>query len=437
MSEAGSIDTEENDDTNESEQASTIGNVIDNFLHRVLDIEDCADNYIPSAVDKYNKNAEELKSTLTEYQKILDNEKNRDKKLVGFKHVRKAIREIDRHNNSAPVEILEKSLFIHLFSAFDKYIGDLISVLYQTNPRLYKNLNREISLSDALKFSSMDELKQDVLDKEIETIRRKSYLEQFKDLENKFSITLTKFDSWPQFIECSQRRNLFTHCDGIISKQYISTCKEAGFKFENKPLVGTQLEIGCEYFYTSCLLISTVAVMLGQTLWRKTKPEEIDNADSHLNSLVFDFLHLENWPKGILLSKFALSLPKVSSEEMERIFTINYAIALEGIDKPKAVKTILDKKDWSATSYDFKIAYAVLTNNYNEACEIMKKMGEEGELIDEVAYLDWPLFRNFRNSQDFLDGYESVYGYKYSEKLSSIAEEKVLEVTENAVSRIP
>ena len=39
----------------------------------------------------------------------------------------------------------------------------------------------------------MDELKNSVLAEEIETLRRKSYIEQFKDIEKRFSINLTKF----------------------------------------------------------------------------------------------------------------------------------------------------------------------------------------------------------------------------------------------------
>ena len=180
-----------------------INDVIDNFLHRVLDIEDCAHDFMTIATNKYNENAERLKESLSECQDILKNEEDENKKLLGVKGIRNAIREVDRHNNSSPVATLEKSLFIYLFAAFDKFIGDLIEVVYKSNPALYKNINREISLSEALKYETMDELKIEILNKEIETIRRKSYVEQFNDLEKKFSIKLTKFDDWPYFIECS------------------------------------------------------------------------------------------------------------------------------------------------------------------------------------------------------------------------------------------
>jgi len=425
------------DDNNEDieaepiEEEVSIGNVIDNFLHRVLDIEDCAKDFICIASKKYDENSNRLKSSVSECLNILDNEEDECKRLIGEKGIRQAIREIDRHNNSSPVATLEKSLFIYLFAAFDKYIGDLLQVLYQLNPDLYKNISREISLSDILKYSSIEEVKQQILDKEIETLLRKGYVEQFKDLTNKFSITLTKFENWPFFIECAQRRNLFTHCDGVVSKQYIEACKSAGFKFKNEPLVGEQLHIGADYFFLSCHIVSEVAVMLGHTLWRKTQPKDLEKADSHLSRLVFDFLHMENWDKSIALSQFALRLPEISKEEIERIFTVNYAIALKSINKNSAAKNVLDKKDWSATTYDFKLAYAVLTDNYSDARFYMEKMGKSGEIFNELSFHDWPIFKDFRSKEEFFEGYKTVYGYEYTFKLHSLGEEKKNEILES------
>ena len=407
-----------------------VNKVIDIFLHRVMDIEDCAKEYISAAAKGYNQNAKKLIGNIEKHQKTLEDERDETIRVLTVKELRKTLREIERHNSSSPVTTLEKSLFINLFSVFDKFIGDLVAVLYSKNPDLYKNINKEITLSEALNYDSMDELRQVFLDKEIEANRRKGYIDQFKDLETKLSIKLTKFEEWPYFIERSQRRNLFTHCDGIVSKQYLDICQEVGCKIKEGRIVGDQLEIGSKYLFQSCMLVAQVGVMLGQTLWRKVLEEELEKADSHLSSIVFDYLHMEHWVNAISVSKFALGLPKISTDVMERIFSVNHAIALSAIDKSKAAKAILDKKDWSATTYDFKLAYAILTEDYAEAETLMCKLGKEGELIGELSYHDWPLFREFRDSVEFFQGYETVYGYKYSSKLHEIAEIRKDEVEE-------
>jgi hypothetical protein len=423
----------DNSKSEKVDEGFDVRKVIDVFLHRVLDIEDCAKEYISAAINNYNDKADKLKSDIENHQKALEGEKDETIRLLTIKELRKTLREIERHNSSSPVSTLEKSLFINLFAVFDKFVGDLVAVLYSKKPALFNNINKEISLSEALKFESIEELRQAFLDKEIETIRRKSYVEQFKELENKFSIKLTKFDEWPYFIERSQRRNLFTHCDGVVSKQYLEVCHEVGCKLKENRKVGDQLQIGSKYLFQSCMLVAQVGIMLGQTLWRKTLENELEKADSHLSNIVFDYLHMEHWGNALSISKFANSLPKISTDEVERIFLVNHAIALNAINKHKEAKAILDKKDWSATTYDFKLAYAILTYDYTKAEAIMCKLGKVGELIFELSYHDWPLFSEFRDSKEFFSGYEKVYGYKYSSKLHEIAEARKDEVEESEV----
>lgn len=405
------------------ESGFSIGNAINGFLHRIMDVEECAYQYIPLAEEARNEKGKILESKLQDYAE------NREEGGINFKEVRDFVRDIERHTHSNPTKVLSQSLFISLFSSFDKFIGDLIVALYARNPHLYQNIKREISLSDVLDYPSIEAIREAVLDKEIETIRRKSYLEQFADLGNKFSIDLTGFDRWPSFVEASQRRNLFTHCDGVVSKQYLEICSKVNFKFAEKPKVGDKLDLETNYFFDICHLLSDVGVMLGQTLWRKIEPKNIQLADSNLNDLIFDYLHIESWDKSISLSKFALNLPRFSDNKMYRILTVNYAIALKAKGNSSAAKKLLDQQDWSAVSYDFRLAYSVLCGDFSESSEIMKKIGINGELVNKSAYDDWPLFRDFRESTEFNEAYESIYGHKYYTNLNVHRESFQLEET--------
>lgn len=86
---------------NNIEEHFSVSTVIDNFLHRVLDIEDCAKEFISTARKNYRDNAKRLNSELTEYQNILDIEEDPDKRLIGVRKIRKCVREIDRHIKQA------------------------------------------------------------------------------------------------------------------------------------------------------------------------------------------------------------------------------------------------------------------------------------------------------------------------------------------------
>lgn len=174
----------------------TPGKLIDKYLHGILDIEDCASEYIAVAVKKYEKETDRLIKEITDKSEKLNTPEQGKLDIHALKELRRSFKEIDRHSNSAPARTLSKSLFINLFATFDMFLGELVSCLYRLNKDLYKNIKREIPLSEALLFESIDELKQAVLDKEIENLKRKSYKDQFKEMEERFNISLTKFDAF-------------------------------------------------------------------------------------------------------------------------------------------------------------------------------------------------------------------------------------------------
>jgi len=423
MCESEDKNTEDAEEDVVEEKIHPIALVINEYVHSVLDIRECVERLVPIAVKQLNEEANKINSTLDKGYKLLEDSENDNKEILAIKTIEEGRRLAKRFKNSNLIDILIKSLFINLFSAFDKLTGDLISILYSKRADLFKSINKEIPLSEVLQMDSLDSLKAQVLGNEIESIRRKSYVDQFKDLENRFSIKLTKFKAWPLFVEASQRRNLFTHCDGVISQQYLKICDDVGHKAHESKSVGDQLDIDPQYFYTACIVLTEVGVMLSQTLWRKVLPDELSDADNHLQRLIYDFLEWEDWGVAIRLSQFAKDLPEHSDEITRRIIIINYAIALSSINKKDAAIKLLEKEDWSAMIPDFKLAVSVLKGNDDEAIEIMEKIGEQGQMIHELAYHEWPLFKDFRNKDCFLTSYEKIYGYPFTEKLNELAEE--------------
>jgi len=69
------------------------------------------------------------------------------------------------------------SLLLNLFSSFDAYMGELISSIYLKRTELFKSLDRTMSISEMLKYESLEDVKSIILCNEIESLRRKSYIE--------------------------------------------------------------------------------------------------------------------------------------------------------------------------------------------------------------------------------------------------------------------
>ena len=87
-------------------------------------------------------------------------------------------------------------------------------------------------------------------------------------------------------------------------------------------------------------------------------------------------------------------------EEHRRIFLVNLAQAYKWSGNPAKASAIIAAEDWTAASNKFKLATAVLREDFASATELMKKIGMEGE-IHKAGYRDWPLFKEFRKSEVF------------------------------------
>ena len=127
--------------------------------------------------------------------------------------------------------------------------------------------------------------------------------------------------------------------------------------------------------------------------------------------LGYDCLVTGNYDLAIILGVFATeTLKKHSSDVARRRFLVNLAQAYKWAGKADTARKILDAEDWSACSSLFQLAVAVLRDEFKAAAGLMKlvSIGDELKAND---YRDWPLFKEFRKSQEFIETYQSIYGH--------------------------
>lgn len=281
------------------------------------------------------------------------------------------------------------------------------------------------SFDELIKFESIESIKNSVLEAEIDSIRRESYIEQFAILNKKFGLPLTKFQEWPTFVEAAQRRNLLVHCGGHVSEQYLQVCDSAGYKFEARPKIGDRLSIGQPYFERTAGLVARVGFMLVHTLWRKVLPAECEKANDELNDQIYRLLCVKRWTTAAELGTFSLSDPMLNgaSEIQRKVRLVNTAIALKNLKRVDDMNKLLASVDWTASVRDFRLAVCILQDQTEDAVAMMKQIGKRGELVHEVAYHQWPLFNAFREDAAFYKAYEEIYGYPFFLRAEKNAEE--------------
>jgi hypothetical protein len=330
-----------------------ITRAITSLIHKLRDFEDCADEYVSAAGEMQ---VERIKRVAADLGNSVDLLKNKDKrtKVLGLKQLVDGMPKIVQVIRANPARVLRESLFVGMFSAFDAFTGDLLRALFLKKPALFSSSKRQIEVSALMESDTLDDLKRRLIDDEIEAFRRESYVEQFSRLEQMFSLKLRSFSRWPDFVERSQRRNLLTHCDGVVSDQYLCMCKKVGMPCTEK--LGTRLGISLKYLKETVEVLMEVGLKLGHTLWRKVLPDELEQADKSLNNEIYERLQDGKWDPALTLAEFAIEQPRVSDDAMKKTFTVNYTIAAKFGGQEEKAKEFLASLDWTAAAPRFQLA---------------------------------------------------------------------------------
>ncbi len=267
---------------------------------------------------------------------------------------------------------------------------------------------KQMLFSELLEFSSIEEAKESLVEREIEGVVRSSHHEQFAWMEKNFDVKLRDgLTVWPEFVELCERRNLLTHTGGFVSKQYLSTCEL--HKIPQKGIeIGKKLTISPEYYRRSVAIIYELGVKLCYVLWRKFEKLGIDKADSSVNELCYNLIHSREYSISESILRFAVNIKGKREENTLGMMTINLANALRLQKRLPDAKAILANKDWSGSSRVLKLGVAAVSEHIEATVQLMKEVGNKGDIKAE-DYRTWPIFRGLRERGEFAQAFKSIF----------------------------
>lgn len=322
--------------------------------------------------------------------------------------------EKEARNLSIASEILKRNYIISLICQFDSYIGSLIKSIFILKPELLNSSEKQLTFLKLIEFSSIDDAREYIIEKEIEGVLRDNHTEHFKWLENKLGIPLRKdLDIWSTFIELTERRNLYVHNNGIISNQYIKICNENNVKFDTTPKIGDTLYIELEYFTKAFKCLFELGVKLSQVIWRKLLPDDLLTADASLLDISFELILNDQYELAKILLDFTFKyIKKFSSEDIKLRLLLNQAQTYKWLCDNEKCLRIIATNDWSACNDLFNLASLILKDDFANAIIIMEKLGKDLK-FDKFWYRDWPIFKEFRKCEEFKTTFLKIYGVEY------------------------
>lgn len=307
--------------------------------------------------------------------------------------------------------IVPRSYLIYLVSQYDAFLGNLIKSIYVSKPELLNTSDKSLSYQQLVEFGSIDTALDFIIEKEVETVLRKSHSKQFEWMEQAYSIPLRKgLDCWPVFIESTERRNLFVHNDGIVNNQYLKTCKEHKVNIAEGVALNTKLEVPRSYFEKVHRCLLELSVKLTHVLWRKLFEDDRENADDNLISIVFDLINNKSYHLAIELSEFATrDIKNYYSDETKKYILLNKVLSYKFGGREVEAIQILDQVDWSSCADKYLLAVAVIKEQNDKAAFIMKRIGSDEAEIGPLQYREWPLFKEFIKTSEFTEAYKEIY----------------------------
>lgn len=363
-----------------------------------------------SALNAYNKfiNSYLVQDENGNKSSVIPNEKLRE-----FHKLRKKMNRAEKAS-----ELIPPTYIISLVSLFDSFLAGLVRCVYNLKQDLLLESQQSFTYREIVKYDTTREVKKLIIDNTIDKLFRDSHKEQIQWFEKAFEVnTLKKFAGWGDFIELTERRNLFVHADGIVSGQYIEECTRNDYKLENIN-IGRKLKADNEYFEKSFRLLYEMAIMLTQILinklylGREKFSTDTSVRDNIFINNVYELICEEHFDIAINVSKFAIGDAFKRNNKDKTFIELNLAQAYKWSGKEKECKAILQNLDTSAMNIDLQIPKKVLEEEYDEVYSMMKDLGKGSKILTKESYREWPIFRDIRKQKEFEDTFEIIFGEK-------------------------
>lgn len=303
--------------------------------------------------------------------------------------------------------VISKSLIVSLVTEYDSFIGKLLRAIFVLQPNMLNSSDKSMSFSQLLAFDSLDEARNSILDREVSGILYRSREEQLEYLTKKTNINLLdSVTRWKEFVELTERRNLFVHGDGQVSSQYIEKCSRAGVKFDLEQ--GHVLEVDNDYFASSYHTILHVGLTIGALVWKKF--DASDDIIAKLNNVVFDLIVDGEYIAAQEFAEFLLKPPmnKNVKAQDELLLILNLAQAYKWQGKEDVARSILKRKDWSVLGELYRLAERTLCDDFDSAAEVMRVV-VTSKLLERTSLQEWPIFRQFRQSEQYTAVFNELF----------------------------
>lgn len=320
----------------------------------------------------------------------------------GNKNFQKAIKafKADHHRRVA----LYNNALISLISSVEWFLAQVIHQHFRKNPRIISSKEKQFSLEELSNFDSIDDAKDYLIEKTVESVLRGSIDDWFNFLKSKLKLSMGYVDEYyPKLVEATQRRNLLIHNGGKVNRIYLSKYPKS---LGECPNIGEDIFVLPDYLSETIAIFEQNFLLIAAELWKKVGAKNKERG-SLLVNLSYDHLLSGRYDVAQSLSYFAAH--DKSLLEVDRLYAqINYWIAKKFGGEFESVQSEIEKEDFSAKSRLFILAQNILLDRFEDAVDDIDFLIQHDSDFSLETVTTWPLFKEFREHEiynDFIDKY--------------------------------
>lgn len=311
---------------------------------------------------------------------------------------------------------LQTSL-IALTNTYEYYIGLLMRHLITTKFDSIKIEQKSISYQEIFDMGNIDEVKDRIISNIIEEYLRKKNTKWISLIsEHTKKEILTELNDESEVInEIFQRRHIIVHNGAKVNRYFFNNVKE---ELRKDIKLDDDLSIEKEYLLMSLRNISKFFIKLVYLYWAHVDHENASERFNVIQLIAYNKLVEKDYEFAeviyILLNK---EVGKFNADE-KLLYSVNYCQTLKWLKKQKEFDKYFRKIDFTLCNKQHTMCKHLLADNYVEASKVLNDLlndrSEESvknRWNDLNYYIDWPIFKDFKNSSEFIEltkqsGYE-------------------------------
>jgi hypothetical protein len=296
-------------------------------------------------------------------------------------------------------------LIVVATAEFEYFLSSIIRIILSQYPDAAEESKSTITIARALKFKSIDDIKTEIIDKEIKSIMMNDINYIVDKIVNIIGIKDAKISSGDikSIIEIFERRNVIVHNNALVNAIY-------KLKTNSTIEIGKPLRVSQKYFNSSCDTLVFFAVSIAALAASKMiKDEKL--TESIIVETTYKFNMHRQYRTTVRIGNYWAQFDrKYKDQTLKYYAALNYAYALSMTnDEKDKVNDYIDKFDWSSCNLTIKLARAAVLKREEEFLDLLAKCFNAKE-ISAYELSRFPIFSEMRSIENSRQKIEAIVG---------------------------